>query len=192
MGVRRSNKSWGLKSSVDMQVTPNRLRSRRIHSASTGVSNDATGTDNTLITKELDAFFGESFDIPVVEDEVVCALGGISQAGIVWSGYVVGGGKNELVEPEDRTLDNGDVLYIKCVWTGIKEDEVLKPGGTMGAITVHEGSSVPDDEVPTVLDLVGAVYYPLVSRDGGGNLVSSGCGTINISFCPGGYIKSRS
>lgn len=164
---------------------------RGIVGSSSRLSTGSADEDNITASRVGD-IIAESVEYFDATSQTICPLGGWDASGEVYPGHVVGGGASVFLEPGSQTLSNGQSLYIRCNWTGLKEDEVLKPGGTMGSISVLKGSSVPDDDVPTVTSLSGEAYFVLFSKDSNGEIVSNGCGTILIGFCPGGFIKERS
>ena len=120
-----------------------------------------------------------------------CPLGGF-EGGEMVPGFVIGGGASFFIEPGAITAAANKTVYIKATWTGDSVDDVLQAGGTMNNVTVHTTSgNVPNDDVPNINSLNGTAYYPLGAWDNDLNFIHSGCGTVNIDFCPGGFIKGR-
>lgn len=121
-----------------------------------------------------------------------CPLGSIGTDGKITPGWFIGGGKNEIITPAAITPAAGKKVWIKVTWTAEKIDEVLQAGGTAGTISIHSGTgSVPADDVPNISSLTGTAYYALGYWDDALEFVESGCGTITIDFCPGGFTKAR-
>ena len=112
-------------------------------------------------------------DLP---DAVECQLGSASD-GKITPGWVIGGEKQELLEPKY----SGSGFKDRSVWIKFE----------LGEVSVHSGDEVPDDDVPNVNSLSGTGYYPLGAWDSVGVWRGSGCGTINLDFCPGGFTKVR-
>ena len=110
-------------------------------------------------------------------------------------GFVTGGGTSQLVEPDNLTPTIGDFVWLEIEWTADVIDEVLQAGGTMGAITVQKGTTIPDDTIPTAESTAGTAYIPLggwVSDNSKTVWVKQGCGSIQVYFCPGqGFIFGR-
>lgn len=100
-------------------------------------------------------------------------------------GFVSGGGGNELVEPDNLTKTAGHSVWLEIAWTCEVVDGVQQAGGTMGAITVGTGESIPTDTVPTGAGAATA-HIPLGAWDGSGSWIKQGCGSIQVYFCPGG------
>ena len=121
----------------------------------------------------------------------VCELGSVPIDGEMVTGWVIGGGKNVQVSPEDIEKEDNKKVWIRCEWTAQLQDGVLMGGGVMGDVTFDSGSEVPEDEVPSVESLSGVVYYALGGWDDDGVWSGTGCGTINIDFCPYSFIKER-
>ena len=124
-------------------------------------------------------------------DEVTCQLGGFV-GGEMIPGWFVGGGISELIEPGAITPAANKYIWIRVTWTADEVDDVLQAGGTAGSVSVHSGSNVPDDSVPTINDLSGIAYIVLGGWDSNVEWQGEGCGTATLSFCPGGFIKGRS
>ena len=114
------------------------------------------------------------------------------------AGFISGGGSTELVEPEDLTATIGDFIWLKVLWTADVIDGVLQAGGTMGAITIHTGDTIPDDTTPTVDSTSGIAYITLGgwvtdnADDPSPVWVRQGCGSLQLYFCPGqGFFFGR-
>lgn len=127
-----------------------------------------------------------------------CALGAIrndpnnSDKYMIAPGFVSGGGGNELVEPANLTKTAGHSVWLKIAWTGTNVNGVLQAGGTMGAITVGTGVSIPSDIAPTAAAPAGTAYVPLGAWNTDGQWISQGCGSLQVYFCPGqGFFYGR-
>ena len=117
------------------------------------------------------------------------------------AGFLTGGGSTELIEPDNLTAKIDDFVWLKVLWTADVIDGVLQAGGTMGAVTIHTGTTIPDDTTPTVDSTSGIAYITLggwvtdnVDAPDGPNPVwiKQGCGSIQLYFCPGqGFFFGR-
>lgn len=119
-----------------------------------------------------------------------CPLGSLVN-GKITPGYVIGGGKNILVEPPKIKPAANKKVWLKITWTIDLIDEVPQAGGTMGSITVRSGNTVPTDDVPSATDTSGTCYYALGGWDSDTQWVGNGCGTVVIGFCPFVFRKGR-
>ena len=114
------------------------------------------------------------------------------------AGFLTGGGGTELIEPDNLTATIGDFVWLSVAWTCIAIDGVQQAGGTLGAVTVAQGSSIPTDTVPTEAGSATAIIAlgGWISNGAGEPAplwVNQGCGSIQIFFCPGGgFFHGRS
>jgi len=114
------------------------------------------------------------------------------------AGFLTGGGGTELIEPDDLTATIGDFVWLSVAWTCIAIDGVQQAGGTLGAVTVAQGSSIPTDTVPTEAGSATAIIAlgGWISNGAGEPAplwVNQGCGSIQVFFCPGGgFFHGRS
>lgn len=123
-------------------------------------------------------------------NDVLCPLG-IPENNSIQPGWFVGGGISELIEPGTINSAPNRKVWLRVTWTTTDEDDVLQAGGTAGTVTVQSGTDVPDDIVPTLLSLSGTAFIPLGGWDSNEDWEPNGCGTVTLSFCPGGFIKGR-
>jgi len=114
------------------------------------------------------------------------------------AGFLTGGGGTELIEPDDLTATIGDFVWLSVAWTASTSNGVLQAGGTLGAVTVAQGATVPNDTTPTASTPVGTANIVLGGwlTDGADDpspvWTSQGCGSIQIYFCPGnGFFYGR-
>lgn len=117
-------------------------------------------------------------------------------------GFLTGGGGSELVEPDNLTPTIGNFVWLEVEWTGkttvVNGWDVLDAGGTLGAVTVKQGSVTPSDTIPQSGSLSGIAHIPLGGWiSNGANppspvWVKQGCGSIQLYFCPGnGFFFGR-
>ena len=114
------------------------------------------------------------------------------------AGFLTGGGGTELIEPDDLTATIGDFVWLQVGWTASTSNGVLQAGGTLGAVTVAQGATVPNDTTPTASTPVGTANIVLGgwltngADDPSPVWTSQGCGSIQIYFCPGnGFFYGR-
>ncbi len=114
------------------------------------------------------------------------------------AGFLTGGGGTELIEPDDLTATIGDFVWLSVAWTCIAIDGVQQAGGTLGSVTVAQGSSIPTDTVPTAAGSATAIIALGGWISNGADepaplWVGQGCGSIQVFFCPGGgFFHGRS
>ena len=113
-------------------------------------------------------------------------------------GFLTGGGGTELIEPDDLTATIGDFVWLNVAWTCDAIDGVQQAGGTLGAVTVAQGASIPTDTVPTAAGSATAIIALGGWISNGADepaplWVGQGCGSIQVFFCPGGgFFHGRS
>ena len=122
--------------------------------------------------------------------EQVCQLGAL-RAGVITPGWFVGGGLSVVVEPGVIMQVAGRSVWLRVDWSAEEVDQVLQAGGAAGNVVVDYGASVPEDDVPNITQLSGVAYIALGAWDDDLEFVGAGCGNVNLSFCPGGFIKTR-
>lgn len=123
----------------------------------------------------------------------------VFKAGADWKlrgGVVSGGSTNETIS--DITIGtvgavpaDGTFYWLECEFTALSEEGILLPGGDLGTVTEGNGSSLPDNVIPTGPSPSGSIVIPLGQWLGGG-FAPSGCGDISITHCPGTLAYSRS
>ena len=113
------------------------------------------------------------------------------------AGFLSGGGGTELVEPDDLTATIGVFVWLSVAWTCYAIDGVQQAGGTLGAVTVAQGASIPTDTVPTAGGSATAIialggWISNGAEEPSPVWVNQGCGSIQLYFCPGqGFIVGR-
>ena len=113
-------------------------------------------------------------------------------------GFISGGGSSESVVIDDLTATIDDYVYIEVAWTGSTINGVLQARGTLGAVTVAQGATVPNDTIPTAATPAGSATIVLGRwlSDGADEpspvWYNQGCGSIQLYFCPGnGFFFGR-
>ena len=119
-----------------------------------------------------------------------CPLGSFEDDTML-PGWFIGGGVSQLIEPGIIEPIAGRKIWIQVQWTAEEVDMVLQAGGTAGNISVNYGTDIPVDTVPNIAALSGTAYISLGGWDDDVIYRDAGCGNVNLSFCPGGYIKTR-
>jgi len=114
------------------------------------------------------------------------------------AGFLSGGGSTETIEPDDIAATINDYVYISVAWTASTVNGVLQAGGTMGEVTTAQGSTVPDDTIPTASTPEGTANIVLGRWLTNGAeeplpvWTNQGCGSIQMYFCPGnGFFYGR-
>ena len=114
------------------------------------------------------------------------------------AGFLTGGGGTELIEPNDLTATIDDFVWLEVNWTCDEIDGVQQAGGTLGAVTVAQGATIPTDTVPTLAGAATAIialggWISNGEEDPSPLWVNQGCGSIQVFFCPGGgFFHGRS
>jgi len=113
-------------------------------------------------------------------------------------GFLTGGGSTETIQPDNLEAVIDEYVYISVAWTASTVNGVLQAGGTMGAVSVLQGATIPDDTLPTAATPAGTANIALGQwlSDGAETpsprWVNQGCGSIQIYFCPGnGFFYGR-
>ena len=112
-------------------------------------------------------------------------------------GEVVDGEVNGFINAEvvsgSVTPANSKVVYVKVNWTAtIDSDGVLQAGGTVTSIgNPTVATSVPANDVPSASSLTGYYHVLVGSWDGVGLWTSSGCGAIQVTYCPNQFHETR-
>lgn len=105
-------------------------------------------------------------------------------------GYISGGGSSVLLEKNNISATIGQHLYVEVPWTGVVNDGVLLSGGAMGAASIKQGASVPDDAELSASSPTGNAYIPLGAWVDNGSAQpkwqKAGCGSLGIRFCAEG------
>lgn len=125
-----------------------------------------------------------------------CPLGQIFEDGEdtkLLGGTVTGGITVEIVTP--ITLDLGSVdntwLWLTVIFEANAEDDVLLPGvASITSVTPANGTSIPDNELPTNIAPTGTIHIPLGYYFSGA-FIPSACGLITINHCPGTISYTR-
>jgi hypothetical protein len=113
-------------------------------------------------------------------------------------GFLTGGGGTELIEPDNLAATIGDFVWLEVNWTCDEIDGVQQAGGTLGAVTVAQGATIPTDTVPTSAGAATAIivlggWISNGATPPGALWVNQGCGSIQVFFCPGGgFFHGRS
>ncbi len=119
-----------------------------------------------------------------------CPLGSLS-SGSISTGWFIGGGISELIEPEVIEPLANQSVWLAVDWLAEEVDMVLQAGGTASNVTIHYGLVIPSDVVPNILSLQGTAYISLGGWGSDLLYTNAGCGNVNLSFCPGGFVKTR-
>ena len=113
-------------------------------------------------------------------------------------GFLTGGGGTELIEPDNLTATVDNFVWLEVNWTCDAIDGVQQAGGTLGAVTVAQGATIPTDTVPTAAGSAIAIialggWVSNGATPPGALWVNQGCGSIQVFFCPGGgFFHGRS
>ena len=113
-------------------------------------------------------------------------------------GFLTGGGGTELIEPDNLTATIGDFVWLRVAWTANGDATNIFPGGTMGAVTISTGATIPSDTIPVAGSLSGFAHIVLGGWVSDNAVAPSpvwvrqGCGSIQLYFCPGGFFFGRS
>jgi|688.fasta_scaffold116105_3 hypothetical protein len=113
-------------------------------------------------------------------------------------GTVTAGGGTETIaditigEFGDETAPpaDGTFYWLACVVDANEEDDVLLPGGTLTAVTVDSGETLPDNIIPEVGAIEGTIHIAL-GEWMNGKFIPAGCGNLQISHCPGSLTYMR-
>lgn len=120
-----------------------------------------------------DCPFGYVFTV----DEVTYLRGGI----------ITGGPDNETIADIELDLGSADMTYLWQVvaFTAISEDGVIMPGvESIDSITEGSGTTVPDNDIPTIADPTGE-FVIVLGYYVGGMFIPTACGHRTINHCPG-------
>ena len=108
--------------------------------------------------------------------------------------YLVGGvvsGGTGNIDIDDYNLAtigsepaDGTYVWLEVDFTAYVEDGVLLPGGDVTSVITGEGTTLPDNVIPTAAAPDGMLVVPL-GLWSNGSFVASDCGNIQVSHCPG-------
>lgn len=132
-----------------------------------------------------------------------CAFGSVIRVGsgrAVAGGAVTCGATNENLAPYTFSISStiDTLLWVEVNYLANRDDdeEIFLPGMTSASsVQWGDGSSYPDNDLPTVAIGTGTIIIPignLVVEDGVATLVGSSCGNIFVDQCAGNasYVRA--
>jgi hypothetical protein len=110
-------------------------------------------------------------------------------------GTVSGGDKTETIA--DITIGNvgsepndGTFYWVAIAFKANVEDDVLLSGGDIQGVLIEDGTTVRDNQTPTVAQPSGRLYISL-GEWMGAKFIPAGCGNIQVNHCVGSISYSR-